>query len=133
MERSTAKGVGMAGWSVTYMGEGLRAIDGVGVFQRHTRATVDEAVAKSLQGDAAWQVTAPDEAPPPPAPVAAAPAPAAPKAEAPAPAAPEAEAPKADAKQDAPKADAKQDAPKADAKKDAPKADAKKADAKKGK
>lgn len=83
----------MAGWAITYMGDGVTAVEGVGVFQRWTTAYVSEDVASSLRGDARWTVTGPDgatspaKAPPPPAPepVAAAVAP----AEAPAPGKPE--------------------------------------------
>ena len=65
----------MSQWKITYMGEGVQVVEGVGAFARNVRASVTEEIAKSLQGDSSWQVTAPDEAPP--APVAAPAAPAA--------------------------------------------------------
>ena len=88
-------------WKITYVGEGVRSLGAVGAFQRGTRATVSEAVAKSVEGDKDWQVTPPGEeaAPPPPAP------------------APAAEEKPEEAKADDKKADAKADDKKADDKK----------------
>ncbi|MGE0712804.1 MAG: hypothetical protein AB7N76_34255 [Planctomycetota bacterium] len=96
-------------WKITYVGEGVRSLGAVGVFQRGTRATVTEEVARGLEGDKDWQVSAPGAAP--------APAPAA------APAAKEEAKPEAK-KDDVKKDDAKKDdAKKDDAKKDDAKAD----------
>jgi hypothetical protein len=105
----------MSGWKITYMGEGIAQLDGIGNFQKHTTATVTEKVATGLKGDNRWQIVGPAGAP------LASPAPA--KAEE-----KKADAPKAEK---APKVEEKKpDAPKAEEKKpDAPKADAPKADA----
>jgi hypothetical protein len=112
----------MSGWKITYMGEGIAQLDGIGNFQKHTTATVTEKVATGLKGDNRWQIVGPAGAPlASPAPAKAEEKKADPKAE---------KAPKVEEKKpDAPKAEEKKpDAPKADAPKaDAPKADAPKA------
>lgn len=118
----------MSSWKITYTGEGIAQIDGVGNFQKHTTASVTEEVAARLKGQANWLVVGPGDAAPA-AKVAPAPAKAEPKA-------PDAKAP--DAKADDKKAaDAKADDKKApDAKADdkaAKKADEKKPDAPAGK
>lgn len=43
-------------WKVRFVGEGIRAIDGVGVFQQDTQATVTKEVALWLESDPEWQV-----------------------------------------------------------------------------
>ena len=49
----------MSSWKITYVGEGVTALDGVGVFARHTTARVAEGVATKLEGDTRWVVTSP--------------------------------------------------------------------------
>ena len=96
----------MSNWKITYVGEGVTALDGVGVFARHTTARVAEGVATKLKGDPKWLVTSPEGAT----------TGTAPKAEKP----PE---PKAEAKREEPKAEATKEEPKAEAKKEEPKAE----------
>ena len=52
----------MSNWKITYVGEGVTALDGVGVFARHTTARVAEGVATKLKGDSKWVVTSPEGA-----------------------------------------------------------------------
>jgi hypothetical protein len=88
----------MSTWKITYMGEGIAQLDGIGNFQKHTTASVTEGVATGLKGDTRWVVVGPG-APAPAATPAKAEAKPAPKAEEkPAPKAEEKPAPKADEK-----------------------------------
>lgn len=43
-------------FAVTYLGEGVVALDGVGVFAKHVTAEVDAATAAKLSGDPSWRV-----------------------------------------------------------------------------
>jgi hypothetical protein len=44
-------------FTAMYVGEGVVTVEGVGVFARWTRASVDAATAARLRGDPAWEVT----------------------------------------------------------------------------
>jgi hypothetical protein len=54
-------------WQITYLGDELQTVDGAGLFQHQTSATVEEAVAKRLWGQEDWRVVAPDGSEWPPA------------------------------------------------------------------
>jgi hypothetical protein len=41
---------------LTYLGEGVVAVEGVGVFARFTRAECDAATAKRLENDPRWRI-----------------------------------------------------------------------------
>ena len=49
----------MSDWLITFMGDGVHAIDGVGIFQRYTTAAVTETVASTLAGDDRWRIRGP--------------------------------------------------------------------------
>lgn len=58
----------MGEYRATYIGEGVVAVDGVGVFQKHTTAQVPEVVARQLHGTRGWEVAGPGLVAPAPAP-----------------------------------------------------------------